>query len=390
MRELLARKLESVGILTQPEVACRVLDLVSRPDAQVADFAKIIKTDPGLSGRLLRLVNSAFFAQSKAVTSLERAAALLGIERLKSFALGFYLAKGAASEPGSAIGREIWGQSVYRACLAAELARKLAPRYTSEAFIIALMMDCAVPLMPRLVGDAYLPIYEEREGPVRLFSSEFRRLPFTHIDAAVVMLSRWKIPELLTKPIEYHHTPPKDQTSEDPIARLHRIAYYVGAVDLQSSTGIPGQGAPLPTIAARVLGTDAEALAVATSRAAAEYRASIQLFSQMAQCVPDLESLAERAHLQLVDALDRQLGAAASVESGSRRFNLGGFSVELLTAEQGEAVAVLFDSTGNALLRHRFPLVNATPESIRLALGLEQDSSDQVDQMAVYLRRMAA
>src|SRR5690606_18605990 len=69
----LGRRLEGVGVETQPEVAAKVLSLVSDPNSGLRQFAEVIKADPALSGRMLRLANSALFAQYEPVTNLERA-----------------------------------------------------------------------------------------------------------------------------------------------------------------------------------------------------------------------------------------------------------------------------------------------------------------------------
>jgi HD-like signal output (HDOD) protein len=86
LQDFLSEKLQRIGVQSQPEVAIKVLDLSSRPDAHPKDYAAVIKNDPALCGRLLRLANSAMFAQRKAVTSIDRACLVLGLERLKAVA----------------------------------------------------------------------------------------------------------------------------------------------------------------------------------------------------------------------------------------------------------------------------------------------------------------
>src|SRR5205823_4861273 len=81
--------------------------------------SEIIRADAALAGRVLRLANCAFFAQRQPITNLDRSCVLLGVDRLKSVALGFYLSRAAAGDPRQSLSRRIWGQSVYRACLSA-------------------------------------------------------------------------------------------------------------------------------------------------------------------------------------------------------------------------------------------------------------------------------
>lgn len=389
----LVRRLDSVGLATQPEVACKVLDLVSNPDAQVADFAKVIRTDAALSGRLLRLVNSAYFAQARSVTSLERACSLLGIERLRSFSLGFYLSRGAASEPSEALSRRVWGQSVFRACLAAEMARRATPLLASEAFIVGLMLDSAVPLMPKLAGEGFRRILTQGEPPDKQFASEFTTLPFTHVDVATAMAMRWKLPEVLASPIARHHTPPDDAAGTDRIGKLHRIAYCVGALDLNQGAGVAGHAGVRLGLAAQTLGMDPPSEGAVVANATAEYHAAVGLFASVAESLPDTDALSARVHHQLVEILDKELAREATAEKQSAarsRFSLGGFGVQFEEAREGTAVAVLYDSTGTPLVRHRFKVAGATAESLRAALGLDAGSEDQLGPIGDYLRGMAA
>jgi HD-like signal output (HDOD) protein len=126
------RRLTGLGLPTQPAVAARILALVANPDAGLKQYADVLRHDAALTGRLLRLANSAYFAQIKPVTTIERSCVLLGLERLKAVSLGFYLSRAAATDPNHVLSRRVWTQSVLRACLAAEMARVTCPGYSAD------------------------------------------------------------------------------------------------------------------------------------------------------------------------------------------------------------------------------------------------------------------
>jgi HD-like signal output (HDOD) protein len=48
---------------TNPEVATPIIQLVDSPDSGLSGFAEVVRTDPALAARLLRIANSAMFAQ---------------------------------------------------------------------------------------------------------------------------------------------------------------------------------------------------------------------------------------------------------------------------------------------------------------------------------------
>lgn len=393
LHEQLNRRLDGLGIETQPEVAMRLLELVSDPDAGLHDFADVIRHDQALSGRLLRLSNSAFFGQRQPVTNIDRACVLLGRERLRACSLGFYLSRAATSDAASELSRQVWGQSVFRGCLASELARSALPAFTSEAFVVGLMLDSGVPLMQKLLGEAYAPILVGNPTPAEIFAREFQRLSFTHADVVAALMKRWKMPELLGNPIAWHHVAPGATHRNHAVFRMQRIAHYAGAIDLR--TPPPAEDAPLPAVAFRVLGFTEDQLSDAVRRATLEYQTTVDVFGQVAEKVPDQDTLSQRVHNELLTATENLLitpvgpGPGDGITS-AHRFRLGGYEVEVESVEDGYAVLYLIDNEGHRLISYRFLPPDESPQSLRGALGLEACDDDEAEELSTFLSRLAA
>jgi HD-like signal output (HDOD) protein len=390
----LERRLDHIGLNTQPEVAARVVDLVARSDAQPGDYAKVIKTDPALSGRLLKAANSAFFAQRQPVTTLERACVLLGLERLKSVSLGFYLSRSAADPEGRELSKRVWGQSVFRACLSAEVARLIAPSLTSEAFVVGLMLDAGIPLLSRLVGeDRYAAMILNNQTPAALFRAELRELPWAHPDIMSVLTQRWRLPAALAKPIVWHHQPPPETAGASPANPLHRVAYYAGAVDLHPDTATPRERIPLSSVASRLLGATAETLERMIGNASREYEATRDLFAGVAQSIADVDTLKDRVHDQLISELDRSVEALLAqgvlrvldISVSSQRLR-----IQPDVHDQRRAVAYLIDSQGDPVLSFSFQTATETAATLLDSLSIAGASQQEVDQLDTYLRLLAA
>ncbi len=389
--ESLDRRLDGLGIETQPQVAAQILELTSDPNSGLTQYAEVIRTDAALSGRLLRMVNSAFFAQRVPVTTVDRACVLLGIGRLKAVALGFYLSRAAASSASRTISREVWGQSVFRACFATELARRVCPMLASEAFVVGLMLDAGIPLMHKLLGTTFDAIYSRRLPPAKQFRAETELLPYTHVDIVAALVRRWRLPEVLGKPIEWHHVHPSETDSEASSHRLHPVAYFAGVVDL-AEDGTLKQDSPMPTLAASVLGMTSDEVGNAARAAAREYRAILSLFDGVADAVSHVDRLAERVHAELVDLVDAEPGRGFE-EAGRARtmcFRLGGGPVEIEAEPNGGTAIYLLDSTGSRLASYQFEPSRETPDSLLKALGLDPDPNDETEGVARFLRDLAA
>jgi len=387
-------KLDGVGIETQPEVAARVLKLVSDPQSGLKQYADVIKSDPAISGRLLRLANSAYFAQRQPVTGLERACVLLGLERLKAVSLGFYLSRAAATDGTHGVARRVWGEGVYRACLSAEIAREVCPGHAPEAFVVGLMLDVGIPIMCRLLGPPYLKILDEQRTPTRQFREEFQSLPFTHVDVATALMRRWRMPDVLAKPIERHHSAPIDGAGaavSTPMQRLQRIAYYVGSLQLEASAE-PRETAPMPLTAERLLGLRPDRLAGIVSKSSGEYSALSELFKDSADSIGDVGAIADRVQNQLIEIIDRTMSKQFHDETakGPERFAIGTQNIEIEVGGPDEAVAYLSDSNGKRLLSHAFRPRLDRAESILDALGLDEVSREDAEMLTDYLRSLAA
>ncbi len=394
--QLLDRKLDGVGLNSQPEVAIKLLEISRNKNAQLADYAKLIRNDQAVSGRVLRLANSAFFAQRRPVTTIDRACVVLGTDRLKAVSLGFHLSRACQTGGDKEYSRKIWGESLYRACLGAQLAKVAAPGLVSEAFVIGLMMDAGLPIMTSLLKDEFRSLRDQKLSPGRQARVEYDTLPFTHVDVMTALMHKWKLPELLVKPIELHHTKPPETRKDDPLSRLHRIAYVVGLIELESSgEGVKPVNETTPGVktAQRILTlTDGELEATVTA-SVNEYSLTSEMFKEIADGLTNLDELMDTVQRSLVEAVDSVIEAdLVSGEEGKpiERLVFQGRSLELSCDEDGLATVYLVDSQGTRLVSHRFVPAQARLQEICEALGLEAAAPAELDKLQQSVRRLAA
>ena len=232
LHDSLQKRQGDTSVPTLPQVAVRIIELVSDPNSAIADFTESIRTDQALTGRLLRMANSAAFGQRTPVTKVERAMVLLGLDRLKALTLGFHLTKCATSGADEFSSQRIWTQSVFRGWLALRLAERFNRSVSGEAFIVALLADVGIPMMPKLIGTGYQNTVKQADAPASQFMAEWNELPFTHADVAAALCRMWKLPAMLARPIGQHHTKPGPMAREDPASVLHSVSYFVGMIPL--------------------------------------------------------------------------------------------------------------------------------------------------------------
>ncbi|SHK37398.1 EAL and HDOD domain-containing protein [Thermocrinis minervae] len=97
------------------------------------EIAQVIATDVGMSAKILRLVNSAYFSPVSEIKSIEQACAMLGLKNLKNLLLVLSI-----NDYMSIENPELWRKSLIRAIIASELTGMIAPNYYSEAYLMGL------------------------------------------------------------------------------------------------------------------------------------------------------------------------------------------------------------------------------------------------------------
>ena len=63
-----------------PTVALEILRLSKDPSVSVEDLGEVISADPALSAKILKLANSSLYRRGEEITTLPKAAVLLGLK----------------------------------------------------------------------------------------------------------------------------------------------------------------------------------------------------------------------------------------------------------------------------------------------------------------------
>ena len=90
-QDVLERILQCQTLPSLPAVAIRILELTSDLNVSIAELARTIENDQGLTAKILRTVNSSFYGLRKPCPTIHQAVVILGLSAVKSLALGFSL-----------------------------------------------------------------------------------------------------------------------------------------------------------------------------------------------------------------------------------------------------------------------------------------------------------
>lgn len=189
-----------------PQSAIRLLELSQDPENGPPEFALPIEADPGLTGQVLRFVNSSYFGFSREISSVRLAITLVGVRTIKNFALwSAVFSLMPNPKCGSFDLKNLWQDSLRRGLFARALGKALGMNDAEDLFAAALLQDMAVPLLAKELPDEYAALLEARaNGENRLSDLENDRFGWTHADAASQMARGWSLPEEFAVLIEAH------------------------------------------------------------------------------------------------------------------------------------------------------------------------------------------
>jgi len=193
-----------------PIIYRRINDAVNNPRCSTSDISAIIGDDPGLTSRLLRLVNSAFYGYPSGIGTISRALLIVGTHQLRDLALGTSII-----ELFKGISRTLVDmESFCRHSIACGLAAKILGTYCRtqsnvESFFVAgLIHDIGRLIIykkkPESSGKA---LALARDRGELLHKSERAVFGFNHTDVGRLFIRRWNLPPSLEEVVAYHHNP---------------------------------------------------------------------------------------------------------------------------------------------------------------------------------------
>ncbi len=222
-----------------PSVAQRMLEIAQQDEPDYRDLCQAIRSDPAISGRVLKTVNSALFALRPKIESIEDAVPRLGISMIRTLILGFHLSTWKAnSRDGHEIFRSIWRSCLTQAVIAELLAEK-TNLDASACFTGGMLQDIGVLAMVNEIGDDYVSQVLQSCDRSDMIEVEKRCFGFTHVDVSAEVLQRWNMGRDFIDAINRHHLPTGNSgsSSENVFAAILQAA-SLGAAALAASRSL--------------------------------------------------------------------------------------------------------------------------------------------------------
>ncbi len=196
-----------------PEVVTKVVKLVQDPNSSASQLGKVISHDPGLTAKVLKLVNSAYYGFPKQVSSIQHAIMILGFATIRGLVLSSSVVKIFTPKSTGLISldyKKFWKHSLLSA-----IAAKVAGEYTGrqvedDIFSAAIMHDIGKIILEQYDHENYIKALRQAPDPLdykRVLNSEKQNCEVTHGEIGSIVAKSWNLPQSITDVILHHHAP---------------------------------------------------------------------------------------------------------------------------------------------------------------------------------------
>ncbi len=238
-------ELKLAGNLPSPTgVGLAILELTRGEDYSMGDVTRIIQTDPALTGRILRIANSAASSPAQPITSVSQAAMRLGVRSVRNVALGFSLVSGNRSGECRRFDYErYWAHSLAVAVAAAALAEEVRGAAPTDAFTCGLLCEIGSLALASIHPERYEEVLEraQGQGAGALLLLEQEVLDIDHVQLGCALLRDWGLPESFAQAVAVLEQRELEglAADTDKLARILRAAHGLAASILDSDAELP-------------------------------------------------------------------------------------------------------------------------------------------------------
>ncbi len=193
-----------------PVTVSKILQICNDPKTSPADLNQVISLDPVLMGRVMKLINSAYYSLPNQITSLVRAIIMLGINTVKNLALSTAVLGNLTSKNNfQALNIDgFWRHSLCVGVTAKLLAvkRKRDVKQLEEYFVAGLLHDVGkIPLNNKLSAEYIEALSLTDREHLSLYIGEERTTGVNHCEVGRLIIKNWNLGAVMEDVVFFHH-----------------------------------------------------------------------------------------------------------------------------------------------------------------------------------------
>ncbi len=217
---------------TPPIVFHQIQKVINDPNVSANQVAGILSEDPAMSVKVLKLTNSAFYGLSREVDSVRQAVVIVGLEAIKNLVLSAsVLDMFKDKNVDQDFQEKHWRHSLATGFCCRIVARQIKDHGfidADAAFSAGLLHDMGKMVIICFLDDEREKIRaaHKQEPGLSDFEIEDKTIGFNHAQVGGFLTELWKLPQVLSDAISFHHTPFESE-QENQLCYMLNVSNYI-------------------------------------------------------------------------------------------------------------------------------------------------------------------
>ncbi len=216
-QEVIERIDKIENLPTIPSILRKILGIIEDPNVSLQKISEFVASDPTLTARILKMVNSPVYGFPGRISSINHAMVILGLNVVKGLLIGVSVFEVMKK---NMVG--LWEHSLSSAIYAKIISKKKDLDAPEEISVAALLHDIGKVILLIAFKDEYTKILEIAKTRENfLYELEKEHLGITHAEIGGIVGKKWNFPLKLIEPIMNHHRPQLSKNFELETSVVH-------------------------------------------------------------------------------------------------------------------------------------------------------------------------
>ena len=194
---------------SMPATGAKMLRMLENPETTVDEIEDVLRRDPGLTGNVLKLANSAYFGIPSRIASTRQAVLLLGLKKLIQLVIASCV-NGVMDKPVPGYNMapgNLWRHSIAVSIASEALVKGKKNLEVEDIFTPALLHDIGKLILGHFVKEDQAAIEKIASQGVPYVVAENMVLGTDHAEIGAQILTQWSFPCDVVDAVRWHHDP---------------------------------------------------------------------------------------------------------------------------------------------------------------------------------------
>ena len=228
---------------TLPQTAIRLSKLVADENSSLKEIENVIRMDPTLVLRILRLANSSYYGLQEKVDSVARALVFIGIKNLRNTIVIETLKDVFKnSQEGETFSRtNLWLHSAAVGICSQMISERLFKAKGEDAFLCGILHDIGFIVEDQVAKDLFLKACQAYEpGSKQITEVERDTIGTDHCAVGHGLAIEWKLPSEVQDGIKDHHKRVSKISPSDLAGMIQVAEYFAARLNIVPLKGMNG------------------------------------------------------------------------------------------------------------------------------------------------------